>query len=310
MILSYPVASVPSGFTGTLLLLTDSDGLFTTESTVYTGTLNGSNWDFSLNIADMQYITFAKSIPTDTTPPTITAINIASGTLIPSSNFTLITNFSDTGSSVDTSSFSGRIYAWDSTGSTWNLTNIAPSYMSITGTTTTSTGQLQVRGIPFGKYRFDILISDTAGNTLTQSYTYFVDAVIWTISAPLYPIGSAPLGASTFGSGELIITIETVGAGFNLSMLRTTDLTYISDVISVYSGSTGWGYSQWNGTSFPPTITPHGTSQSLASVAKNINSNGQKNTFVYRVKYGVNPGANTPAGDYSGMMRFGINLTY
>lgn len=200
MTLSYPVASVPSGFTGTLLLLTDSDGLFTTGSIVYTGTLNGSNWDFSLNIADMQYITFANSVPTDTTPPTITAINIASGTLIPSSNFTLITNFSDTGSSINTSSFSGRIYAWDSTGSTWSPMNIASSYMTITGTTTTSTGQLQVQNLPFGKYRFDIIIADTLGNTLTQSYTYFVDAIIWTISTPVYPIGSVPLGSDTFGT--------------------------------------------------------------------------------------------------------------
>jgi hypothetical protein len=93
------------------------------------------------------------------------------------------------------------------------------------------------------------------------------------VSAPLYPIGSVPLGANTFGSGELIVTIQTVGAGFDLSMIRTVDLTYITDVIPVYSGSTGWGYSQWNGTSFPATITPHGTTQILASIAKNINTN-------------------------------------
>lgn len=101
-------------------------------------------------------------MPTDTTPPTITSINIASGTLIPTSNFTLTVGYSDTGSSISPSSFTGRIYAWDSTGATWSLTDIAPSYMSITGTTTTATGQLRVVALPFGKYRFDILISDTA----------------------------------------------------------------------------------------------------------------------------------------------------
>ena len=182
--------------------------------------------------------------------------------------------------------------------------------MSITGTTTTSTGQLRVQDLPYGKYRFDIIIADTLGNTLTQSYTYYVDAIEWTISAPLYPIGNIPLGVDTFGSGELIVTIRTVGAGFDLSMLRTTDLTYISDVISVYSGSTGWGYDKNIGSGYSSTITAHGTSQNIVSVVKNINPNGQKNTFTYRVKYGVNPSANTPAGDYSGMMRFGINLTY
>jgi hypothetical protein len=78
------------------MLLTDTDGLFDTGSMAYTGILNGSNWDFSLNITDMQYATFAKTVPTDTTPPVITNINISSGTLIPHGNFSIITNFSDT----------------------------------------------------------------------------------------------------------------------------------------------------------------------------------------------------------------------
>jgi hypothetical protein len=70
--------------------------------------------------------------------------------------------------------------------------------MTLTGTTTSSTGMLQVTGLPFGKYRFDILLSDAAGNTMNQSYTYFIDAVEWTISSPSFDIGSAPLGTDTF----------------------------------------------------------------------------------------------------------------
>lgn len=76
--MAYPSASVPAGFTGILMLLVDSDGVFDSGALAYTGTLSGSNWEFSLNISDMQYITFAKSVPTDTTPPSITSINIAS----------------------------------------------------------------------------------------------------------------------------------------------------------------------------------------------------------------------------------------
>lgn len=91
------------------------------------------------------------------------------------------------------------------------------------------------------------------------------------------------------------MNIKTVGAGFDLSMIRTNDLTKITDVIPVYNGTNGWGYTQWNGTLFPPTITAHGTTQTLANIAKNINTNGNKNTFTYRIKYAVNPDANTPA---------------
>lgn len=79
--------------------------------------------------------------------------------------------------------------------------------------------------------------------------------------------------------------MQTVGAGFDLTMLRTTDLTYITDVIPVYSGSTGWGYDKNTGSGYSSTITAHGTTQTIVSVAKAINTNGQRNTFVYRVKF-------------------------
>jgi hypothetical protein len=309
--ISYPAASVATGLTVPLFLLTDTDSTFATGSTAYTGTFNtGANtWDFSLNIADMQYITFAKSVSSDSTPPNITSISIASGTLIPTSNFPLTVSYADTGSTVNPSSFTGKIYLWDATGATWSLTNIAASYLSITSAST-STGILGLTGLPYGKYRFDISIADSVGNIQMQSYTYYVDAIEWTISSPSYSIGNAPLGSTTFGTGELLLTVKTVGAGFDLTTLRTTDLTYITDVIPVYSWSTGWWYDRdiWAG--YSGSITPHDTTQTIISVAKNINPNGAKNTFVYRLKYGINPSANTPAGDYTWDVRLGINLIY
>lgn len=60
--ISYPALSVPGGFTGILILLTDADGVFATGTTAYTGIYNTgtTTWDFSLDIGDLQYITFAK----------------------------------------------------------------------------------------------------------------------------------------------------------------------------------------------------------------------------------------------------------
>ena len=57
-----------------------------------------------------------------------------------------------------------------------------------TTSATSSTGVLQISGLPFGKYRFDITFSDTAGNSALQSFTYFVDKVEWTISSDTYNI--------------------------------------------------------------------------------------------------------------------------
>ena len=143
--ISYPAASIGTGFVAPLMLLADTDSTFAMSATAYTGVYNtGSNtWDFSLNIVDMQYVAFAKIVPTDTTPPTILTTSVASGTLSPSGTFPLTYTYSDTGSAIDASSFTGKIYAWNLTGATWDVTNIAGSYLSVTSAST-STGVLQL----------------------------------------------------------------------------------------------------------------------------------------------------------------------
>ncbi len=293
------------------MLLADTDSIFATGATAYTGTYNtgAATWDFSINIADGQYVTFAKTVSTDTTPPVITSVNLASGTLMPLGTFSYSFSYADTGSSINTSSVTLGIYSWNTGSSTWNATNLAGTYMTPT-TITSSTGAFQITNLPYGKYRFDMIVADTNGNTLTQSTTLFVDAIEWIISGPLYDIGDSQTNILTFGTGELLITVKTVGAGFDLSMLRTQDLTLGSGSISVWNGTNGWGYDLYNGVSYSGSLTAHGTSQTLASIAKNINQSGQKTTYIYRVKYGVLPTVNDADGSYTGKMQFGINLIY
>jgi hypothetical protein len=221
---SYPVGSVPVGFTGTLMMLVDADGTFAAGATAYTGTLNAGNWEFTVDVADTAYMTFAKSVPTDTTPPVINSVSIASGALLPIGNFPLIVTYSDTGSAINTSSFTGKIYAWDGV-SAWGVTDLAPSYMTLSGAATTSTGRLTVSGLPFGRYRFDISVADTMGNIQIQNVIYYIDAIDWNISSDTYDIGTLSPSTQIFGTGEMIVTVRTVGAAFNLSMIANNTLT-------------------------------------------------------------------------------------
>ena len=222
--IAYPATTVPVGFTGTLMMLVDGDGIFATGITAYTGTLNAGNWEFTVNIADMEYVTFAKTVSSDTVSPIINSISIASGALLPIGNFPLVVTYSDTGSAINAGSFTGKIYSWDATGSVWNITNLAPTYMTLSGAATTSTGNLTIAGLPFGKYRFDISIADTAGNIATQSITYYIDAISWNISSDQYDIGTLTPGIQSFGTGEMIVTIQTVGAAFNLKLISSNPL--------------------------------------------------------------------------------------
>lgn len=72
--------------------------------------------------------------------------------------------------------------------------------MTISGSVSTSTGVFQITNLPYGKYRFDISIADSVGNVATQSYTYYVDAIEWTVSAPIYDIGSVQSDVLGFGT--------------------------------------------------------------------------------------------------------------
>ena len=89
-------------------MLVDNDGIFASGAVAYTGTLNAGNWEFIVNINDMQYITFGQQ--GDLVAPTITSISLASGSLMPIGNFPLIIAYSDTGSLINTATFTNEHY--------------------------------------------------------------------------------------------------------------------------------------------------------------------------------------------------------
>lgn len=246
---------------------------------------------------------------TDTTAPTILSNSVASGSLVPSGTFPITLTYTDTGTAVNPSSLIGRIYQWNATGATWFTSNLAWSYLTLSSATT-ATGVFQVNNLPYGRYRFDFLLSDVLGNTRTVSYTYYVDEIEWTLSAPISPLGTIPYGTNTFGTGEVVLTVRTVGAWFNLSLLRENDLSYSGETITVYDGTHGWWYDKDTGGGYANTITAHGTSQTIVTTPKNINANGFRNTFVYRVKFWINTSADTLAWEFVGNVSFGINLNY
>ncbi|MDD2693762.1 MAG: hypothetical protein PHY14_02420 [Candidatus Gracilibacteria bacterium] len=260
---------------------------------------NGSYVDLQVSVAPP---------PVDTTAPTMLGTNVSDGSLIPSGNFIFSFSYFDDGSNIDITTPTTKIYSWNAGTSTWNTSDLAPTYATTLGVTT-HTGTFQIQNLPFGKYRFDLTVKDNNGNTSNQSVTLFVDAVEWTISAPTYDIGGQQTDITGFGSGELLITVKTVGAGFDLTMQRTQDLTMENGTISVWNETNGWGYDLYN-MNYSGNLTAHGTSQTLASVSKSINQSGQKNTYIYRVKYGMKASIMSSPGDYLGKLQFGINLNY
>lgn len=246
------------------------------------GSLVGSNWEFSLNVSDASYITFGRLA--DTVPPSITSNSLASGSLMPNGNFSMNIAYSDTGT-INTSSLVYTLYAWDAGTSTWASTNLASTYLTTVGTPTINAGTIQSTNLPYGKYRINVSISDMGGNTTTQSYTYFVDDIEWSVSSAQYDIGTMTPGIQTFGPGEMIVTVKTLGVPFVLNMVGTNALAQGSQNFNYWNGSLGWGYDQFLSGTYDTILVSHATSATIAMQARSINQNGQKNTYTYKIKF-------------------------
>ncbi len=124
VVVSYPASALPSGFTGTLYMLVDTDGVFAAGASPLAGIYNSSTntYDFTTNIADGQYVAFARQPPSDTVAPTISSVSLASGTLIPHGNFSLTYNYTDTGAGINPSTATGQIYSWNTGTLSYNTT--------------------------------------------------------------------------------------------------------------------------------------------------------------------------------------------
>ena len=284
-----------------------------TQWTFKTFSVTNSGWWDSNTTNNSASVTLQIAIaptPTDTVLPNITSISLLSWSLLPIGNFPISVSYSDTGTNINTSSFSKKIYSWNTGSLSWSTTDIAPTYTSIIGSPTTDGAAFQVSNLPMGKYRFDISIADNIGNVRMQSYTYYIDAIQWNISSDQYDIGWIPTNTQTFGTGEMIITVKTVWAGFNIQMVSTNTLVKWWDAIWYWDGLRGWWYDMWNGTTYSNTISDPSTSILIANQWASINPNGLLNTYTYRIKFGGKVGTEQVAGLYDGSIKFDISVNY
>ena len=235
-------------------------------------------------------------LSTDTTPPQILSISLASGALLPIGNFIVTTTYTDTWAGIDTGSIVITLEKWN--GTTWWL-NIAPTYLSASGATT-STGTQTFAGVPYGKYRFRFTIADVVVPTNRSILTeriFYIDAIAWSVSQPSVDIGNVVSGIQKNSNpSEFIIMVQTVGAPFSLTM-SGSELQYMGQLIPHWSAGSGYGYEQYVW-AYSGTLSSLSGGVLIMNQWANIDINGNKNTYTYRIQYGTNVGAEQPAGDY------------
>ncbi len=242
----------------------------------------------------------------DDTAPVISSYSPNNNSLFPIWNMSLAINYTDElgGSGIDDSTGSSVLQKWNSGISNWGP-DISGSFIT-SSSISTSSGTFDVTGLDFGRYQATLSISDYAGNSTSQVIEFYVDDVELTLSTGALDIGWLQNGLNWF-SNELEITVRTVWAGFDLLLKENTDLTVSGDTIDNFNGTQGYGYDSFPYTS---TITNFAPVQTIATQSGSLNTDGQKNTYSYRIQIGALIEAQQAAWNYSGLIDVGIDLTY
>jgi hypothetical protein len=168
----------------------------------------------------------------------------------------------------------------------------------------------QVTGLPYGRYRAWFALQDNAGNSILISHEFYVDEIEFLISQGELDIGDiSDSGIIQTSADELIITVRTVGAAFDVTMNANTNLLNLWEEIPVFDGAVGFWYRQ------PPYTGPilsHLGGVIIWWESAFLHPDGFKNQYQYRVRYSaiVDIIENYAAWDYEWNVDFGIEIEY
>ncbi|MDD3303194.1 MAG: cadherin repeat domain-containing protein, partial [Candidatus Gracilibacteria bacterium] len=224
--------------------------------------------------AYVDYITFMNN--NDLIPPTITSTNYSSGYLLPGGNHNLIIYYNDASSGINTGSSLISLYKWN--GTAWG-SDISSTGLNLAGKIITTTqATYPTNNLSYGKYYYNFQISDNMANTSSTGVTFYIDEPEIILNTGSLDLGNLSYhDGLKFSSGELIVTIKTLGAPFQLQLLKNTDLvTGSGSIIIDWDGTKGVGYDKSPYTYVNKNI---GTYPVIGTGALNINTNGDKNIY-------------------------------
>lgn len=262
------------------------------------------SWDIALSPTQVWEVeTYFSRWNGDITAPSIDSINFASGSLLPWWNHNIIINYSDSESGIDVSSVNASLHKWDGISAWW--WDISTGNLSINSTWTWS-ASYTTDDLDFWKYQLRFTVDDTSGNTGGQNIDFYIDDPEFIVSTWSVDIGNID-SFSSYYSDELEITVKTVGAGHNIFLNRNTDLSYLTETISPF---TTLGYWYDLGPVYSNNISSFSDPVNIWTQASSININGNKNTYVYRIKIWALIDIQQAAGDYEWLIDLSILFDY
>ena len=266
-----------------------------------------SSWNSSLDSTQVSNLNaYFVSKWRDNTAPTILSYSPDNNTLSPIGDISINLNYEDElwGSGIDSSTGGIILQKWSAGVSDW-WSDISWSHLA-SSTITTSTWNFDFTSLSYGRYQASIFISDYAGNIASQVIEFYIDDVEFIISDSSLNIWTLNSGISGF-SDELEITVRTLWAGFDIILKENTHLNSHTDSIEDFDGTQWYGYEL---SPYSESITHFSPENILATESLNLNSDGEKNTYSYRIKIGALVASQQSAWDYSGLIDVWIELEY
>jgi hypothetical protein len=242
----------------------------------------------------------------DLVDPSITSASPEENDLLPKHNFNISFTHEDNvwGSGINTASWLLDLYRWD--GATW-WSDISDTYINFTGSTVTTTGATYpTLNIGYGKYKVDYFISDNAWNQTSTGVIFYVDEPLLTISTWSVDMWDLSTSVNTF-STEFVLTAETVWAPFDVVLNNTTPLAYFWTIVPNWDGSHGFWYDQ---DPYTLNISTINTDQVIGTQTGVLNTDGNRNSYVYKIKLWALIEYEQFGWNYNGSINFWLNLTY
>ncbi len=256
--------------------------------------------------AYIDYITFQDSA-IDITPPNITAINFASWSLLPWWNHNIIINYSDLESWIDITSDIITLNKWDWISAWWP--DISVTWLNLWAKViTATTATYPTNNLDFWKYRYNFQISDNTANSSSTWATFYIDIPELTISTGSLDIWNIPPLATTFSPLDFTITVKTIWAWFDLILNKDSAFIYSTAEIIDRNWLDEWVW--YDTLPYTSTVNLINPNEVIATQVQSINTNWDKNTYLYWVKFWARISPEQAAWNYSMNINFWLNLNY
>jgi hypothetical protein len=161
--------------------------------------------------------------------------------------------------------------------------------------------------LSFWKYQLYFYIEDSVWNWWSNTIDFYVDEVELIVNTWALEIWDLKAWIQKFSTWTLDITVKTVWAWFDLILNKDSNLTTWTVDILDWNWTTWFWYDQ---DPYSSTISIINTNETIATQTWSINTDWNKNIYIYSIKIWALTWEEQAAWEYSMPIKFWLNLNY